>query len=134
MPTTAELGFPEIQIDNWVGLSGTANLPAPIVERLRAETVAALATPEVRRRLEERGITGEPLGPEAFAGRLEESPQTLFRALSRLAVIKSLVQAAHDVILKVVGDAQEGGAEHLRETVEHPCLLGLAKLSVGQVA
>ena len=68
VPTTAELGFPEIQIDNWVGLSGTANLPAPIVERLRAETVAALATPEVRRRLEERGITGEPLGPEAFAG------------------------------------------------------------------
>ena len=68
VPTTAELGFPEIQIDNWVGLSGPANLPAPIVERLRAETVAALATPEVRRRLEERGITGEPLGPEAFAG------------------------------------------------------------------
>jgi tripartite-type tricarboxylate transporter receptor subunit TctC len=66
IPTTAELGFPEIQIDNWVGLSGPANLPAPIVERLRAETMAALATPEVRRRLEERGITGEPLGPEAF--------------------------------------------------------------------
>jgi tripartite-type tricarboxylate transporter receptor subunit TctC len=68
VPTTAELGYPGIQIDNWVGLSGPANLPAPIVERLRAETVAALATPEVRRRLEERGITGEPLGPEAFAG------------------------------------------------------------------
>jgi len=66
VPTTAELGFPEIRIDNWVGLSGPANLPAPIVERLRAETLAALASPEVRRRLDERGITGEPLGPEAF--------------------------------------------------------------------
>ena len=66
VPTTAELGYPGIQIDNWVGLSGPANLPAPIVERLRAETVAALASPEVRRRLEERGITGEPLGPAAF--------------------------------------------------------------------
>ena len=66
VPTTAELGFPEIRIDNWVGLSGPANLPAPIVERLRAETVAALASPGVRRRLDERGITGEPLGPEAF--------------------------------------------------------------------
>jgi tripartite-type tricarboxylate transporter receptor subunit TctC len=66
VPTTAELGYPGIQIDNWVGLSGPANLPAPIVERLRAETVAALGTPEVRRRLDERGITGEPLGPEAF--------------------------------------------------------------------
>ena len=66
VPTTAELGYPGIQIDNWVGLSGPANLPAPVVERLRAETFAALATPEVRRRLDERGITGEPLGPETF--------------------------------------------------------------------
>ena len=49
-----------------MGLSGPAGLPAPIVQRLHAETVAALATPEVRRRLDERGITGEPLGPEAF--------------------------------------------------------------------
>ena len=66
VPTTAELGFPEVNIDNWVGLSAPANLPAPIVERLRAETFAVLANPEVRRRLSERGIAGEPLGPEAF--------------------------------------------------------------------
>ncbi len=66
VPTTAELGHPEINIDNWVGLSGPANMPAQVVERLRAETVAALAAPEVRRRLSERGIAGEPLGPEAF--------------------------------------------------------------------
>src|SRR3712207_4584219 len=38
VPATAELGHPGIQIDNWVGHSGPANLPAPIVERLRAET------------------------------------------------------------------------------------------------
>ena len=66
MPTTAELGHPGIKIDNWVGLSGPANLPAPVVERLRAETFAVLANLEIRRRLEERGITGEPLGPEVF--------------------------------------------------------------------
>ncbi|GAA0568661.1 tripartite tricarboxylate transporter substrate binding protein [Craurococcus roseus] len=71
VPTTAELGFPEINIDNWVGLSGPANLPAPVVERLHAETFAALAAPEVRRRLEERGITGEPLGQQAFTALVE---------------------------------------------------------------
>jgi len=68
VPTTAELGFPEIQIDNWVGLSAPANLPAPIVERLRAETLAVLATPEIRQRLADRGIAGDPLGTEAFTG------------------------------------------------------------------
>ena len=56
VPTTAELGFPEIKIDNWVGLSAPANLPAPIVERLRTETLAVLAAPEMRRRLAERGF------------------------------------------------------------------------------
>lgn len=66
VPTTAELGFPEINIDNWVGLSAPANLPAPIVERLRAETLAVLATPEMRRRLAERGFDGEPQGSEGF--------------------------------------------------------------------
>ncbi len=66
VPTTAELGHPDIGIDNWVGLSGPADLPPPIVERLRAEIFAVLGTPEVRRRLGERGIAGEPLGPEAF--------------------------------------------------------------------
>ena len=72
VPTTAELGYPGIQIDNWVGLSGPANLPAPIVERLRAETFAVLAAPEVRRRLAERGIAGKPLGPEEFTGLVKE--------------------------------------------------------------
>jgi tripartite-type tricarboxylate transporter receptor subunit TctC len=66
IPTFAELGFPEIQIDNWVGLSAPANLPAPIAERLRAETLAVLAAPDMRRRLAERGFTGEPMGSEAF--------------------------------------------------------------------
>lgn len=77
VPTTAELGFPEISIDNWVGLSAPANLPAPIVERLRAETFAALATPEIRRRLVERGIAGEPLGPEAFTDLVKQQVRAI---------------------------------------------------------
>ena len=70
LPTMAEVGFPQIRIDDWLGLSGPAGLPATVVERLRAECVAALAVPGMRRRLEERGIGGELLGPEGFAAML----------------------------------------------------------------
>ena len=77
VPITAELGFPEINIDNWVGLSAPANLPAPIVERLRAETLAVLATPDVRRRMAERGFDGEPQGPEAFTNQVSQQVRSI---------------------------------------------------------
>jgi tripartite-type tricarboxylate transporter receptor subunit TctC len=77
VPTTAELGFPEINVDNWVGLSAPAGLPAPIVERLRAETLAILAAPDMRRRLAERGFEGEPKGPEAFTELVSEQVRSI---------------------------------------------------------
>jgi tripartite-type tricarboxylate transporter receptor subunit TctC len=85
VPTTAELGFPEIRIGNWVGLSGPADLPAPIVERLRAETFTVFAAPEVRRRLDERGITGEPLGPEAFTALVAQEAREIGGLVAGLA-------------------------------------------------
>ena len=86
VPTMAELGFPTIRIDNWLGLSAPAGLPAPIVERLRAESVAALATPEMRRRLDERGITGAPLGPEAFSALVAEQVRDIGGAVASLGI------------------------------------------------
>ena len=66
VPTAAEGGYPELLMDNWLGLSGPAGLPATIVARLQAETFAALREPEIRRRMEERGIAGEPLDAAGF--------------------------------------------------------------------
>lgn len=86
VPTTAESGHPGIKIDNWVGLSSPANLPPPIVERLRAETLAALATPEVRRRLAERGISGEPLGPAAFTALVSEQVRDIGGLMASLGM------------------------------------------------
>jgi tripartite-type tricarboxylate transporter receptor subunit TctC len=51
--------------DSWFGLAGPAALPAAITERLEAETLRALDAPEVRRRLEDTGMTITALrGPE----------------------------------------------------------------------
>lgn len=57
LPTFAELGFPDLVASTWFGLSGPAGLPEPIVARLNAEVLAALAHPEVAPRLVEAGAT-----------------------------------------------------------------------------
>jgi tripartite-type tricarboxylate transporter receptor subunit TctC len=51
--------------DSWFGLAGPADLPAPITQRLEAETLRALDAPEARRRLEDTGMTITALrGPQ----------------------------------------------------------------------
>lgn len=64
--TTREEGFPYLQLENWLGVSGPAGLPASVVERLNAGVMAALRAPEVIDRLEEHAIVPQPMGPAEF--------------------------------------------------------------------
>lgn len=66
VPTTAEAGLPDLLVENWLGLSGPAGLPPAIVERLNAETNAAMQTDAVRHRLVEHGIAHRPMTPAEF--------------------------------------------------------------------
>jgi tripartite-type tricarboxylate transporter receptor subunit TctC len=64
LATLAET-VPGVAGDSWFGLAGPAGLPAPVVQRLEAETLRALSAPEVRERLEDTGMTVTALrGPE----------------------------------------------------------------------
>jgi tripartite-type tricarboxylate transporter receptor subunit TctC len=58
--TTAEQGFPTVQIGHWAGLYAPRGTPEPIVQRMNAELQAALKTDEVRGKLIPTGI--EPAG------------------------------------------------------------------------
>jgi tripartite-type tricarboxylate transporter receptor subunit TctC len=55
IPTAVEAGFPPLVADNSYALFAPAGTPAPILARLHAATVAALALPDVRDRLREQG-------------------------------------------------------------------------------
>jgi tripartite-type tricarboxylate transporter receptor subunit TctC len=46
LPTVAESGVPGFSTGTWWGLFGPANLPAPIVEKIRTDVLRALETPE----------------------------------------------------------------------------------------
>jgi len=56
LPTTAEQGFPTIQIGHWAGLLAPRGTPQPIIDRMNAELQAALKTSEVKDKLAKTGI------------------------------------------------------------------------------
>ena len=58
--TTAEQGYPSVQIGHWAGLYAPRGTPEPIIQRMNAELQAALKSDEVRGKLIPTGI--EPAG------------------------------------------------------------------------
>jgi len=66
VPTFAESGYPDIIGTVWFSISGPANLPADIVQKLNAEIRRALETSEVRERLRHDGITPNRLDAKEF--------------------------------------------------------------------
>ena len=67
VPTFAEAGYKDIVAATWFALSGPAGLPRAIVVRLNAEVRAALAQPEIYKRLLADGIGIEPRDLDADA-------------------------------------------------------------------
>ena len=66
VPTMAEQGIPELEGGPWFGLLAPAKTPRPIIDWLNAEARKAMATPELRKKLEGLGLV-LPLGtPEEF--------------------------------------------------------------------
>src|SRR6186713_1825680 len=66
IPTYAEMGYPDLVATVWFSLSGPANLPGDIVNRLNAEVNRALELPEVRERLKLEGIEPNPMSAREF--------------------------------------------------------------------
>jgi len=72
LPTTAEAGLPQLEYTTWYGLDAPKGTPKPIIDRLNAELVKALADPKVIEKIESIGFEAEPSTPEEF-GRFVES-------------------------------------------------------------
>jgi tripartite-type tricarboxylate transporter receptor subunit TctC len=66
VPTTLELGYANSDYSFWLGMLVPAKTPPAIIERLRAETQKALATPAVQEKFKPQGIEPMPLSPAEF--------------------------------------------------------------------
>ncbi|OGT82122.1 MAG: hypothetical protein A3H91_17320 [Gammaproteobacteria bacterium RIFCSPLOWO2_02_FULL_61_13] len=70
VPTLAS-GVPGFDLDNWTGILAPAGTPAPIVQRLNAEFVRVLKSPETAQVLLPQGIDIVGSTPEHFAEALK---------------------------------------------------------------
>jgi tripartite-type tricarboxylate transporter receptor subunit TctC len=66
VPSVLELGQKKLVAENFLGVSGPAGLPRPVVERLHAAMKKSLANPTVAQRLSELGVQGRDMTPEEF--------------------------------------------------------------------
>jgi len=69
VPTTTEVGFPQLEGGPWFGFFVPAKTPRPIIDWLHAEAKRAFSTPENRERFAQQGLTtllGSPEETAAF--------------------------------------------------------------------
>jgi tripartite-type tricarboxylate transporter receptor subunit TctC len=66
VPTTAEVGMPDLKAENWYGMVAPAGTPAAIVAALNAIATAAMADPAVREKLASQGATLIGDSPQHF--------------------------------------------------------------------
>src|ERR1700759_3863638 len=64
--TTAEVGMPELLIENWYGMIGPAALPREVLDKINRVAVEAMSDPNVNDKLADQGLTLVPQKPEEF--------------------------------------------------------------------
>lgn len=66
VPTTAEVGMPDLLIENWYGMLAPAGTPEPIVTTLNRVANEAMNDPQVKQKLANQGLTVAGNTPAQF--------------------------------------------------------------------
>ena len=68
VPTTAEVGMPDLLIENWYGMVAPAATPPAIVATLNRVANEAMSDPSVKEKMADQGLTLAGDSPEHFRG------------------------------------------------------------------
>ena len=71
VPTFAELGVNGMNYEQWFGIMGPANMPAPVVDKLSAAMAEVLRMPDVRERLTGMAMDVAVAGPAEMKRKVE---------------------------------------------------------------
>jgi tripartite-type tricarboxylate transporter receptor subunit TctC len=66
VPTTAEVGMPDVLADNWYGMVAPAATPKDVIAKLNKITTEAMSDPGVKEKLADQGLTLVPQTPDQF--------------------------------------------------------------------
>jgi hypothetical protein len=111
LPTTTELGYPDVTGDNWQGLVVPAGTPKQIIAFLHGEIVKIVALPDIRERLAVLGFEPVASTPEEFA--------------EHVKVDLERDRAAGGVAGLFLGEVGEGQTAAARQVVFHPPVVAL---------
>jgi len=86
VPTTAEVGMPDILIENWYGMVAPAKTPNNIIAALNRIANEAMADPSVKQKLADQGLTVAGDTPEHFRGYIEAETKKWARVIKDAGV------------------------------------------------
>jgi tripartite-type tricarboxylate transporter receptor subunit TctC len=72
IPTLAELGYPALVAENFVGISAPAAIPASVAQILIKAINEVMANPEIRAKLLAQGFELESRSPEMYTAFIKE--------------------------------------------------------------
>ncbi len=67
LPTIAEAGVPGYEVTVWYGVCAPAGLPRALLEKMNADLVKAVSSPDTTKRLADVGVEAARNTPEQFA-------------------------------------------------------------------
>jgi tripartite-type tricarboxylate transporter receptor subunit TctC len=82
VPTTAEAGLPALQVENWTAIMAPAGTPDPVVNKLAAEVLKILATPDFDEKARTQGFRIDARGPDRFAPYLQSEVERWARLIA----------------------------------------------------
>jgi tripartite-type tricarboxylate transporter receptor subunit TctC len=88
IPTTAELGFPDVEADIWTGVFMPANTASAIVQKISSEVAKFVKSPDERSKIEALGY--EPVGnsSEEFAAQVKSELERWRNVIERAGIPK----------------------------------------------
>jgi tripartite-type tricarboxylate transporter receptor subunit TctC len=89
VPTMKESGFDDLPFSpggGWLGIFGPAGMKRPVVDRLNKAFEAALNDPEVRKQLEQAGLTYTPLSVDKLAVFVEDQRDLYKKTVNELGI------------------------------------------------
>ena len=82
VPTTAEVGQPQLLVESWTAIMAPAATPDAIVNKLGAEVLRIMATPEIEERARTQGFRVDARGPQAMARFVAEEVERWARVIA----------------------------------------------------
>ena len=89
VPTTAEVGMPDILIENWYGMVAPAKTPNNIIAALNRIANEAMADPSVKEKLADQGLTVAGDTPEHFRGFVDAETKKWAKVIKDAGVEKT---------------------------------------------